>query len=250
MTVQRPPTGEAPRSLGALVAQQARVRGHDPFLTYYDDLSGERTELSYATFDNWVSKTANLLAEELGAGRGSSLALGLVDHWIGAVTVAAAWKLGAVVRLGTSQDADVVVVAEADRNAVRADHPGLVVVGDGMGGRVDQEGPGLPYGDEVLAFGDDYDDPDVTMDDGAVVTAEGPVTQGEIHAAVSGALPDGARLFVSQPLDHGQPRLATAVCAGASLVWCPRSAGADLSGRMTAERATHSRAPDGSIQAV
>jgi len=32
-----------------------------PLMTFYDDATGERTELSGATLANWVSKTANLL---------------------------------------------------------------------------------------------------------------------------------------------------------------------------------------------
>src|SRR5215468_10131545 len=36
-----------------------------PLLTYYDDATGERAELSAATLANWVAKTANLLQDEL-----------------------------------------------------------------------------------------------------------------------------------------------------------------------------------------
>lgn len=239
-----------PGGLGALLAGHARTLGHQPFLTYYDDVSGERTELSYATFDNWVSKTANLLAEEVGAGRGTVLSLGVVDHWTGAVFVAAAWKLGAVIRTGVHQEADIVVVDETQRGSVRADHPGLVVIGSGMGGRVVQDGPGLPYGDEVLAFGDDYADPDVTKDDPAVVTPDGTITHAEVYDDVFGTLPADARLLVDNPLDEGKPRLVTALCAGASLVWCPRAAGADLARRGIAERVTHRLAGDGSIEEI
>ena len=34
-----------------------------PLLTFYDDATGERTELSGATLANWVAKTANLLVD-------------------------------------------------------------------------------------------------------------------------------------------------------------------------------------------
>lgn len=237
-----------PRSLGALLAQQARGLGHQPFLTYYDDRSGERTELSYATFDNWVSKTANLLVEEVGAAPGSTLSVGVADHWVGAVFVAAAWKVGAVIHMGVDDECDVVAVAEGDRRSVRPDHTGLVVVGEGLGGRVVDDGPGLDYGGEVLAFGDDYDDPGVTMESPAVATAGGVVTHGEVYAAVAGALPAGSRLLVARPLDDDQPRLALAVSAGASLVWCPRSAAADLTRRAADERVTHRLADDGSVE--
>src|SRR3546814_13660057 len=35
-----------------------------PLVTFYDDTSGERTELSVKTYANWVSKTANLYVDE------------------------------------------------------------------------------------------------------------------------------------------------------------------------------------------
>ena len=37
-----------------------------PRITYYDDATGERIELSAVTLANWAAKTANLLREELG----------------------------------------------------------------------------------------------------------------------------------------------------------------------------------------
>ena len=61
--------------LNALTADPAR-----PFVTFYDDTTGERTELSVRTFDNWVAKTANLLQDELSASLGSTLAVALPTH--------------------------------------------------------------------------------------------------------------------------------------------------------------------------
>ena len=42
-----------------------RDRGSEPLITYYDLVSGERTELSGVSFANWVDKTSNLLVDEL-----------------------------------------------------------------------------------------------------------------------------------------------------------------------------------------
>ena len=39
-----------------------------PLLTWYDDGTGERVELSGATLGNWVAKTANLLVDGCGLG--------------------------------------------------------------------------------------------------------------------------------------------------------------------------------------
>ncbi|MBK3590271.1 TIGR03089 family protein, partial [Streptomyces sp. MBT57] len=60
----------------ALAADPAR-----PLVTFYDDATGERVELSVATFANWVAKTANLLQSDLAAEPGDRLALLLPAHW-------------------------------------------------------------------------------------------------------------------------------------------------------------------------
>ncbi|WP_436523493.1 TIGR03089 family protein [Actinoplanes sp. HUAS TT8] len=52
-----------------------------PLLTWYDDATGDRAELSGATLDNWVSKTANLLVDGVGLGHGDAVALLLPPHW-------------------------------------------------------------------------------------------------------------------------------------------------------------------------
>ncbi len=71
-----------------------------PLLTAYEERTGERTELSHATFDGWVSKTSNLLRDGLGLGPGSSVAVDLPPHWLLPVWVAACAEVGAVASLG------------------------------------------------------------------------------------------------------------------------------------------------------
>ena len=39
--------------------------GGDPLVTFYDEATGERVELSATTYANWVAKTASLLQDEL-----------------------------------------------------------------------------------------------------------------------------------------------------------------------------------------
>ena len=73
----------------ALRADPAR-----PLLTFYDDATGERTELSVATFANWVAKTANLLRDDLAVEPGATLSLDLPPHWQAAVWLQSAWALG------------------------------------------------------------------------------------------------------------------------------------------------------------
>jgi uncharacterized protein (TIGR03089 family) len=87
--------GSAFQSFMALAERQPGRYGDKPFLTWYDDAHGQRVELSFKTFDNWVAKVANLLVEELGAGPGDRVAAVLVDHWQTAVVLAACWRAGA-----------------------------------------------------------------------------------------------------------------------------------------------------------
>jgi uncharacterized protein (TIGR03089 family) len=65
-----------------------------PLFTYYDDGSGDRTELSGATLDNWVAKTANLLADGAGLATGDTVAVLLPPHWQTAAILLGAWTAG------------------------------------------------------------------------------------------------------------------------------------------------------------
>jgi uncharacterized protein (TIGR03089 family) len=68
-----------------------------PRITYYDDATGERTELPTVTLANWAAKTGNLLRDELGAGPGSRVAVPLPAHWQTAAGCSASGWIGAEV---------------------------------------------------------------------------------------------------------------------------------------------------------
>src|SRR6476659_8386318 len=53
-----------------------------PFVTFYDEASGERSELSVKSLANWVAKTHHLLATELGLGVGDTALVAVPAHWI------------------------------------------------------------------------------------------------------------------------------------------------------------------------
>lgn len=100
----------------ALAADPAR-----PLVTFYDDATGERVELSVATFANWVAKTANYLQGELAAGPGDRLALLLPAHWQTAVWLLACSSVGVVAEVEGDPAAADLVVAGPDRlEAARA----------------------------------------------------------------------------------------------------------------------------------
>ena len=75
-----------------------------PRITYYDDATGERIELSTVTLANWAAKTANLLRDELGAGPGSRIAVLLPPHWQTAAVLLGVWWIGAEVTLSGPAD--------------------------------------------------------------------------------------------------------------------------------------------------
>jgi uncharacterized protein (TIGR03089 family) len=83
-----------------------------PRITYYDDATGERIELSTATLWNWAAKTGNLLRDELGAGPSSRVAVLLPAHWQTAAVLFGVWWIGAEVV--TAGEADI-ALCTADR---------------------------------------------------------------------------------------------------------------------------------------
>jgi uncharacterized protein (TIGR03089 family) len=83
-----------------------------PRITYYDDATGERIELSTVTLANWAAKTGNLLRDEFGAGPGSRVAVLLPAHWQTAAVLFGIWWIGAEAVLDGNAD---VALCTADR---------------------------------------------------------------------------------------------------------------------------------------
>jgi uncharacterized protein (TIGR03089 family) len=82
-----------------------------PFVTYYDEASGERSELSGKSLANWVVKTHHLLGTELGLGVGSTALVALPAHWISVPVLLGCLTAG--LELVLDGDADVAFVAPA-----------------------------------------------------------------------------------------------------------------------------------------
>ncbi|OHV41964.1 MULTISPECIES: TIGR03089 family protein [Pseudofrankia] len=88
-------SGAAPfPGVAAALAARLRADGASPMVTFYDDATGERVELSGVTLDNWVAKTANLLVDTLGLGPGDRVGVDLPAHWLAVVILLAAWSAG------------------------------------------------------------------------------------------------------------------------------------------------------------
>ena len=99
-----------------------------PRITYYDDASGERIELSTVTLANWAAKTANLLRDELGAGPDSRVAVLLPAHWQTAAVLLGIWYIGAEVVLGPGEADVALCTADRFADAEAAVGPGEIAV--------------------------------------------------------------------------------------------------------------------------
>lgn len=98
-----PPLGSGPlplpadRNLAAVWRARAASNAARPFLTFHDEATGERVELSYATFGNWLAKTANLVQDDLLPEPGDRIAVSAPPHWLTAVWAVAPLLAGVVV---------------------------------------------------------------------------------------------------------------------------------------------------------
>jgi uncharacterized protein (TIGR03089 family) len=234
--------GGAFQSFAALAERQPGRYGDKPFLTWYDDARGQRVELSYKTFDNWVAKVANLLVDELDAGPGDRVAAVLVDHWQTAVVLAASWRAGAGV-VAVDPDAGAAALAEAlgggvaaafvreervaEAAAVLAAGTALVALTADLAGRSDHDlGAALNFTRVVPSMGDLFTAPaDPEGDALRVVPADGVATMGDLlgeAARLAGATGLGERDRVLSGLP-----LLTPVGAAAGLL-APFGSGAGV----------------------
>ncbi|WP_137989006.1 TIGR03089 family protein [Streptomyces vilmorinianum] len=211
----------------ALAADPAR-----PLVTFYDDATGERVELSVATFANWVAKTANLLQGELSASPGDRLALLLPAHWQTAVWLLACSSVGVTAELGGDPaHADYVVAGPDTLEA------GLACSGDRIALSLAPLGRRFPappagyadYAVEVPSQGDrfapfvpvDADSPALLVD-GTELTGAQLVGRARADAEALGLAP-GARLLSGRAYDTWDgvsAGLYAPLAAGASVVLC------------------------------
>ncbi|MFC6714772.1 TIGR03089 family protein [Branchiibius cervicis] len=92
--------------LANLAADSARPR-----VTYYNDATGERIELSGSTVLRWVNKAGNWLQDEMDAAPGTTVRVDIPqDHWRAVYWILATWAVGAV--LSDDPDADVRVAMD------------------------------------------------------------------------------------------------------------------------------------------
>jgi uncharacterized protein (TIGR03089 family) len=234
-----------------------------PLVTFYDDATGERVELSVATFANWVAKTANLIQGDLGAQPGDRLALLLPAHWQTAVWLQACFATGVVAMPGGDPAGADLVVSGPDPDtldaarACRGERIALAL--RPLGGRFPQPPQGFAdYAVEVPSQGDrfvpyapvDADAPALALPGGSGGSGGEELTGAEVteRARASAAalgLNVGSRLLSGLPFD-GWDGLAAGylapLAANGSVVLCrhlDRLPPEDLAKRRENERVTH-----------
>ncbi len=97
---------------GAILDPMLRADPVGPRITYYDDATGERIELSAVTLANWAAKTGNLLRDELGTGPASRIAILLPAHWQTAAVLFGVWWIGAEAVLPETEGASADIAAD------------------------------------------------------------------------------------------------------------------------------------------
>lgn len=221
-----------------------------PLVTFYDDATGERVELSVATYANWVAKTAGLVQDELDVEPASLVVLDLPTHWLGAVWLGAAWSLGlaATDNHGLLPEAGLVVCGP-DRLEEHADRAGgapvVALSLRPLGGRFTEALPPgvVDYGAVVLAQPDVFVPVEpVGADDVAWRDGEGTATQADLlaEAAAASVVEPGGRLLTDlNPCSRsGLSTLLAPLVRDASTVWVRNADPGGWDARAAQEQAT------------
>jgi uncharacterized protein (TIGR03089 family) len=235
-------------NLGSAVLDPLLALPSGPRVTYYDDATGERIELSTVTLANWAAKTGNLLRDELGAGPGSRIAILLPAHWQTMGVLLGVWYVGAEVVLGRGECDTGCDVAFCTADRLGDAHAAVGPSGEVVALSLDAFGrplPDLPFGitdyaTSVRAHGDQ-------------ITAErqpGPALNGRSVAETLGAAADSAvatgltahsRVLSARPWDTAQEltdNMLAVLAAGGSLVQVAHPDPDAQARRRTAEKIT------------
>lgn len=228
-------------------------------LTYCDDATGERTELTADELGGWAARTAGLLRDGCGLGPGSRVAVLLPPHWRTAAVLLGAWSVGMAVSFrprataglpvlepGGERPYDAVFVTPERLDDWLEDVPDGVhryLVGTGSGPLADVPVGWLDWSAEVLRHTD-------TPPDYAAVHPAAPATPDGTSYGAWGRLAreiadqlglrPGDRLLVDAA-EHEQPVkwLLAPLAAGASVVICANLDPATLPTRIANEQTTH-----------
>jgi len=201
-----------------LLDRELRRDGARPLLTWYDDATGGRVELSVATAANWAAKIANHLVDEVGAEPGDVVAVEPAVHWITAVVMLGAWTASGQVTVTGSPAIDI------SRDAMGVGLSGVV------GGQPDAY-VGMPPDASAAAL---------SLDGRTWTHAE--LAAAALHAASHHGIGRDDRVLSTLPCDSADgldAGLLVPLAAGASVVLVDRVDATGLAARCETEKVTH-----------
>ena len=216
-----------------------------PRITYYDDGTGERIELSTVTLMNWAAKTANMLRDEFGLAAGDKVAVLLPSHWQTAAVLLGAWWLGCEVTVDpdAAADAHAALVTEDRLDAVNGVDEVAALSLDPFGRGLDDLPVGVTdYATTVRVHGDDFFPSAIAGDAPALAgdTVEQVLARARERAEALGIAP-GARLLSQREWDDADALvdgLLAPLAARASLVQVRGADPAALDKRRASEKVT------------
>ncbi|GED97387.1 TIGR03089 family protein [Gordonia crocea] len=213
-----------------------------PMLTFYDDETGERTELSALTLGNWAAKTANFFRDELGLASGDTILVDLPEHWQTVAILLGAWWAGVgVVTPGADADDVRAVVTSSARVDDYPDAEETVVASlDPFGIGV----PGLPvgvidYGPSVRIHSDNFT-PGADAPHPLPGRTTGQVLDAARDAAADAGITSGSRVLTTlgwHDADGIAVNLVAPLAVGASLIVVAHPDESKLESRAATERA-------------
>jgi uncharacterized protein (TIGR03089 family) len=221
-------------------------RAARPLFTFYDDASGERTEVSGATLGNWVAKTANLLVDGLGLGPGDVARVDLPPHWQTAAVLLGCWSAGLVVDLDGRSEPAAVAFVTAEAAAQAATESATVDAADvlvfALAPMAAPVRPGPPPGTadfvvEVRRHGDHFQPTRLAPTAPALV--DGTTHGALVDTARAAGLPGVERVMIDGDLvTDPAVWLVAPLVAGTSVVLCRHTDDTRREARLATERAT------------
>lgn len=234
------------------------VAGGEPVLSYLDEATGERADLTAELLGEWAGRSAGLLRDGCGLRPGDRVAVLLPPHWRTAAVLIGAWSVGLAVSFrpralaglpvlepGADRPYDAVFVTPERLDDWLEDVPDgthRYLVGTGAGPLAEVPPGWLDWSAEVLRH------PAAVPDLGALRPADPASPDGTSYGewgALARAVAEqldlraGDRLLVDAA-EHEQPLkwLLAPLAAGASVLLCANLDRAGLDARIAAERVT------------
>lgn len=188
-----------------------------PMLTYYNEATGERTELSAATLGNWAAKIGNYLRNDLMLVPGDRVRVDLPEHWQTAAVLLGSWWAGIAVDLTDGNDDSRAAFTSKDRLEHQQADEVIVVPLDPFAMGVRDLPIGVnDFGETIRAHGDHF------VPGGAGPDAVDQISIADVLAAADPQLTPHDRLLSTRSwrtADDVVANFAAPLLAGASLVF-------------------------------